>query len=154
MHSCNQAISCCKSTKLIKIIRLPQPLNKYPRQRLFNSKACCMTTKSEVTCVDENNLRLQKAVSANNPNICMTRITSLLNGVWFTGLIINGYLPPANEVWGKVCHSVHRGVCLQGWSASRGVCLQGGLHPWGVCTGGFASRGVGQTPPPQNRILR
>ena len=65
------------------------------------------------------------------------------------------FLPPANKVWGKVmfftcvCHSVHRsgdqhpggGVCVQRGLLQEGACLQGGLHP-----GGFAYRGIGQTP--------
>ena len=47
-------------------------------------------------------------------------------------------LPPANEVWRKVmflhlCHSVHRGVCLQRGSTFRGVCIQWGSasREWG-----------------------
>ena len=46
------------------------------------------------------------------------------------------FLPPANEVWGKVMFlhlSVHRGVCLQG-----------GLHPEGLSTGGSACGWVDQ----------
>ena len=63
------------------------------------------------------------------------------------------YLPPANEVWGKVmfytpvCHSVHRGVSvpayitghMTGVSLSRRGCLCPG---GGLCPGGSLSRGV------------
>ena len=47
-------------------------------------------------------------------------------------ILCQSLLPPANEIWSKVmflrlCHSVHRRVCLQ-----RGVYLQGGLHLVGV----------------------
>ena len=53
------------------------------------------------------------------------------------------FLPPANDVWGKVIFSqvclipsVHGGgVCIQG------VCIQGGLHLRGLHLGGSASRG-------------
>ena len=60
-------------------------------------------------------------------------------------ILCQSLLPPANEIWSKVmflhlCHSVHRGVCLQrgglpsGGSTSRGVNLQrvGGLPPEGL----------------------
>ena len=75
------------------------------------------------------------------------------------------YLPPANEVWGKVIfseacvkNSVHRGwylpprgggvpglggVCSSGGACSRGVCSQGGAWSGGSCLlpGGCLVRG-------------
>ena len=44
-----------------------------------------------------------------------------------------------SDLFTRVCHSVHRGVCIQGSGLHPGA----GLHP-----GRSASRGVGQTPPP------
>ena len=48
------------------------------------------------------------------------------------------------NIFTPVCHSVHRGVCLKGGSATRGgcmqrVCLQGGLPP---------GEGLGRPPSP------
>ena len=66
---------------------------------------------------------------------------------WNISTFQDTFLPPINEVWGKVIFSqayvipsVHKGVCIQGvGSASRGVCILvggGGLHPGGLHPGG------------------
>ena len=74
----------------------------------------------------------------------------------------NPFLPPENEVWGKVMFS-QVFFCPQGGSASRGSasgrgdCIQegglhlgGGLHP----EGGLHLGGLGRTPPTRPPILR
>ena len=79
---------------------------------------------------------------------------TLIHITLIIGLDINlsGLLPPANEVFTPVCHSVHwarRG----GWLPSMhhrshdqvGICHQGGLH---------RGRGLGRPPPQLHGILR
>ena len=57
------------------------------------------------------------------------------------GCIGQNLLLPANEVWGKVMFS-QVFLCLQGVGFS--ACITGHM------TGGSASGGVGQTPPPRD----
>ena len=66
------------------------------------------------------------------------------------------FLPPANEVWGKVIfsqacvkNSVHKGgAWSQGGSAPGGCLVLGGSAPRGVCSQGVFSRGGAGGDPP------
>ena len=69
-------------------------------------------------------------------------ILHILNSVLYVVLFpleLNGnFLPPANEVWGKVkfseacvTHSVHKGGCAWQWGMAGGVCGRG--HAWWGC---------------------
>ena len=58
------------------------------------------------------------------------------------------YLPPANEIWGKVCHSFcpggefvwRGGACMAGCCMVGGVCVGEGLHGGGCMAGETATK--------------
>ena len=79
-------------------------------------------------------------------------ILHILNSVLYVVLFpleLNGnFLPPANEVRGKVIfseacvtHSVHEGG-VRGSGAWLGVCVAGGMHDGGVWQRGCVARGL------------
>ena len=81
----------------------------------------------------------------------------------------NKYLPPANEVWGKVMflhlsvilfggrgvsqHAVDRGVCITACNG-QGLCIPACTGAGGVCPGDVWWTPPRQTPLPQRRPLK
>ena len=61
----------------------------------------------------------------------------------------NGYLPPANEVWGKVIF-LQACVCPLGgvWSRGGGACSRGGASSWGGLVLGRGVPAPGGVPTP------